>query len=79
MWKELQILENSLDQQQQHSRRNFIHICGISKQKAEDTDEQALNITRELWTLRDSWKSNLDQPHRNGAFKEDQNKCSPQE
>ena len=48
MRKELQILENSLDQQQQHSRRNFIHICGISKQKGEDTDEQALNITREL-------------------------------
>ena len=42
MTSELKVLKNSLDQQQQYSRRNCVLIHGIPEQKGEDTDEQAL-------------------------------------
>ena len=60
---------------QQYSRRNCILIHGISEQKDEDTDEQALKIIREELgeTVE---KSNLDQTHIIArTFKEDKNKC----
>ena len=47
MSNELEVLKNLLDRQQQYSRRNWVLIHGISEQKGEDTDEQALKIIRE--------------------------------
>ena len=47
MSNELEVLKNSLDRQQQNSRQNCILVHGISEQKGEDTDEQALKIIRE--------------------------------
>ena len=46
MSNELEALKNSLNQQQQYSRRNCIFIHGISEQKGKDTDEQALKIIK---------------------------------
>ena len=42
MPNEIEVLKNSLDQQQQYSRRNCVLIHGIPEQKGEDTDDQAL-------------------------------------
>ena len=47
MSNELEVLKNSLDRQQQNSRQNCILVHGISEQKGEDTDGQALKIIRE--------------------------------
>ena len=71
---EIEVLKHSLDRQQQYSRRNCVLIHGISEQKGEDTDEQALKIIREELgeTVE---KSDLDRTHRTGAFKEDKSKC----
>ena len=56
--------------QQQYSRQNCILIHGISVEKSKDMDKQALEIIRgELGET--VAKSNLDRPHRIGAFKED--------
>ena len=76
MSNELDVLKNLLDWQQQYSRRNCVLIHGISEQKREDTDGQALKIVREELgeTVE---KSNLDQTHRIGAFKVDKSKCRP--
>ena len=73
---ELEVLKNSLDRQQQYSRRNCVLFHGISEQKGEDTDKQALKIIREELgeTVK---KSDLDRTHRIGAFKEDKSKCRP--
>ena len=49
---------------------------GISEQKGEDTDEQALKIIREELG-KTVEKSDLDRTHRTGAFKEDKSKCRP--
>ena len=76
MSNELEELKNSLEQQQQYSRRNCILIHRISEQKGRDTDEQALKIiTEELGQIVEN--SDLDRANRIGAFKEDKNKCSP--
>ena len=76
MSNELEELKNSLEQQQQYSRRNCILIHRISEQKGRDTDEQALKIiTEELGEIVEN--SDLDRANRIGAFKEDKNKCSP--
>ena len=48
MSNELEVLKNSLDGQQQYSRRNSILIYGISEQKGEVMGEQALKIIREV-------------------------------
>ena len=49
MSNEIEVLKNSLDRQQQYSRRNGILIHGISEQKGGDTDEQTLKrICEEL-------------------------------
>ena len=71
---EIEVLKNSLDRQQQYSRRNCVLIHGIPEQKGEDMDEQALKIIREELgeTVE---KSDLDRAHRIGAFKEDKSKC----
>ena len=76
MSNELEVLKNSLDRQQQNSRQNCILIHGISEQKGEDTDEQALKIIREEFgeTVE---KYDLDWTHKIGAFKEDKKKCRP--
>ena len=76
MSNELEVLKNSLDRQQQYSRRNCVLIHGISEQKGEDTDEQALKIIREELgeTVE---KSDFDRTHRIGAFKVDKSKCRP--
>ena len=76
MSNELDVLKNLLDWQQQYSRRNCVLIHGISEQKREDTDGQALKIVREELgeTVE---KSNLDRTHRIGAFKVDKSKCRP--
>ena len=42
MSNEIEVLKNSLDRQQQYSRRNCVLIHGIPEQKGEDKDEQAL-------------------------------------
>ena len=42
MLNEIEVLKNSLDPQQQYSRRNCVLIHGIPEQKGEDKDEQAL-------------------------------------
>ena len=76
MSNELEVLKNSQDQQQQYYRRNCVVIHGISEQKGEDTDEQALKIIREELG-ETAEKSDLDQTHRIGAFKEDKSKCTP--
>ena len=76
MSNELEILENSLDRQQQYSRRNCILIHGISEQNGEDTDEQVLKIIREELGATVE-KSNLNRTHRIEAFKEDKSKCRP--
>ena len=51
MSNELETLKESLDRQQQYSRRNCILIHETSKQKGEHTDEQTLKMIREelLW------------------------------
>ena len=74
MSNELEVLKNSLDRQQQYSRRNCVLIHGISEQKCEDTDEQALKTIKEGLgeTVK---KSDLDRTLRIGAFKEGKNKC----
>ena len=72
MSNELEVLKNSLDGQQQYSRRNSVLIYGISEQKGEVMDEQALKIIREVGETVE--KSDLDRTHRTGAFKEDKNK-----
>ena len=76
MLNELEVPKNSLDRQQQYSRRNCILIHGTSEQKGEDTDEQALKIIREELG-ETAEKSDLDRTHRIGAFKEYKNKCRP--
>ena len=50
-----------------------LHLHGISGQKGENTNEQALKMIREELgeTVE---KSDLDQTHRTGAFKEDKSK-----
>ena len=70
---EIEVLKNSLDRQQQYSRRNCVLIHGIPEQKGEDMDEQALKIIREELgeTVE---KSDLDRAHRIGAFKEDKSR-----
>ena len=70
---EIEVLKNSLDRQQQYSRRNCVLIYGIPEQKGEDMDEQALKIIREELgeTVE---KSDLDRAHRIGAFKEDKSR-----
>ena len=47
MSNEIEVLKNSLDRQQQYSRRNYALIHDIPEEKGEDTDEQALKIIRE--------------------------------
>ena len=75
MSNELEVLKNSLDQQQQYSRENCIFIHRISERTGEDTDEQALKIIRELGET--VQKFDLYRTHRIRAFKEDKNKCRP--
>ena len=48
MSNEIELLKNSLDRQQQYSRRNCILIHEIPEEKGEDTDEQALKIEKNL-------------------------------
>ena len=76
MSKEIEILKNSPDRQQQYSRQNCVLIREIPEQKDEDTDEQALKIIREELgeTVE---KSDFDRTHRIGAFKVDKSKCRP--
>ena len=76
MSKELEVLKNSLNRQQQYSRRNFILFHRISQQKGEDTDGQTLKIIREEFG-EIGRKSDLDRTYRIGAFKEDKSKCRP--
>ena len=76
MSKELEVLKNSLNRQQQYSRRNCILFHRISQEKGEDTDGQTLEIIREEFGETGK-TSNLDRTHRIGAFKEDKSKCRP--
>ena len=73
MSNEIEVLKNSLDQQQQYSRRNCVLIHGIPEEKGEDTDEQVLKIIREELGG-EVEKSDLYRTHRIGAFKEDKSK-----
>ena len=76
MSNQLETLKESLDRQQQYSRRNCILIHGKSDQKGEDVDEQALKmIGEELGEAVE--KSDLDRTHRIVEFKEDRNKYGP--
>ena len=71
---EIEALKESLDRQQQYSKRNCILIHGISEQRGEDTDEQVLKMIREKLgeTVE---KFDLDRTYRLEAFKEYKNKC----
>ena len=51
MSNELEPLKESLDQQQQYSRRNCNLIHGILDQKGKDTVEQALKIRTSVTQL----------------------------
>ena len=73
MSNEIEVLKNSLDRQQQYSRRNCVLIHGIPEEKGEDTDEQVLKIIREELGG-EVEKSDLYRTHRIGAFKEDKSK-----
>ena len=51
MSNELEALKESVDQQQQYSRRNCNLIHDISDQKGIDTDEQALKMRTSVYQL----------------------------
>ena len=71
----IEVLKNSLDRQQQYSRRNGILIHEISEQKGGDTDKQTLKIIcEELWETVE--KSDLDRTHGIKTFREYKNKCT---
>ena len=65
-------LEESIDAQQQYSRRNCLLLHGIEETKGEDTDNIVLEVFNDDMGLNIS-KSDLDRSHRIGNPKQKKN------
>ena len=70
------VLEESIDQQEQYSRRNCLLIHGVEENSNEDTDKLALNIINNDLEI-DLTETAIDRTHRIGDPKKKKKKVRP--
>ena len=76
MNERLEGLENKIDRQQQYSRRNCILIHEITKNKEENTDQQATDFINEKLDIKID-EIDIDRSHRIGRYDKTKKKARP--
>ena len=76
MNERLEGLENKIDRQQQYSRRNCILIHEITKNKEENTDQQATDFINEKLDIKID-EIDIDRSHRIGRYDKAKKKARP--
>ena len=67
MNERIEDLENKIDRQEQHSRRNFTMIPEITKNKVENTDQHAIYFINENLDIKTD-ETDIDRSHRVGRY-----------
>ena len=67
MKERIEELENKIDRQEQHSRRNFTMIPEITKNKEENKDQQAIYFINENLDIKTD-ETDIDRSHRIGRY-----------
>ena len=76
MDKRIEELENKIDRQEQYSRRNCILIHGITENKEENTDQQAIRFINENLDIKID-EIDIDRSHRIGRYDKTKKKARP--